>query len=179
MQVVKPFVIWLYGLPSSGKTTIANIIEYRLKHANITFASLDGDDLRLGLNSDLGYSQMDRKENIRRAAEVAKLLLRYHNIVVCSFITPLNDQRNLVFEILGKECLLDIYLECPLSVCIERDVKGLYEKGLNGTLTNLTGITSLFEIPNVNSFSVDTFKNTEIRCVEDIFSKLYNNVFLK
>lgn len=172
MEVLKPFVIWIYGLPSSGKTTIANELKNIFLNKNISTTSIDGDDLRKGLNSDLGFSEKDRNENLRRAAEVSNLLLKYSDVVICSFITPLERQRSLILDIIGQDYLIDIALVCPIETCIQRDVKGLYQKALQGKINNLTGLNSPFESSITASITLNTDKYSLANCVEYILSKL-------
>ncbi|MCC6289531.1 MAG: adenylyl-sulfate kinase [Chitinophagaceae bacterium] len=138
--------IWLTGLSGSGKTTIAQLLEQRLKEENYFALTLDGDALRNTLNKDLSFTTKDRSENIRRAAELAKLLVQKNIITICSFITPLQQHRNIAHSILGNT-YFEVYIECPLSICEARDVKGLYKKARNNEIKDFTGIGSAFEAP--------------------------------
>jgi adenylylsulfate kinase len=165
-------VVWLYGLSGSGKSTIANALEKRLfEMGNHTYC-LDGDNTRLGLNKDLGFSAIDRLENVRRVAEVAKLMADAGNIVLVSLITPYEEQRILVKEILKNERFLDVYLECDLATCEQRDPKGLYKKARAGEISNFTGISDPFEEPTDLTFRVNTSKCDVNECVIRIAEEL-------
>jgi adenylylsulfate kinase len=165
-------VVWLYGLSGSGKSTIANALEKRLfEMGNHTYC-LDGDNTRLGLNKDLGFSAIDRLENVRRVAEVAKLMADAGNIVLVSLITPYEEQRILVKEILKNERFLDVYLDCDLATCEQRDPKGLYKKARTGEISNFTGISDPFEAPTTEAFRVNSTKYDVNECVIRIAEEL-------
>ncbi len=165
-------VVWLYGLSGSGKSTIANALEKRLfEMGNHTYC-LDGDNTRLGLNKDLGFSAIDRLENVRRVAEVAKLMADAGMIVLVSLITPYEEQRSLVKEILKNERFLAVYVECDLATCEQRDPKGLYKKARAGEISNFTGISDPFEEPNTESFRVNSSKYDVNECVIRIAEEL-------
>lgn len=173
-------VVWLYGLSGSGKSTIANALEKRLfEMGNHTYC-LDGDNTRLGLNKDLGFSSVDRLENVRRVAEVAKLMADAGMIVLVSLITPYEEQRSLVKEILKNKRFLDVYIDCDLATCEQRDPKGLYKKARAGEISNFTGISDPFEEPTTESFRVNTSKydvnECLIRIAEELRLKLKNKV---
>ncbi len=153
-------VIWFFGLPSSGKTTLADELHRNFSSKGILSKRLDGDILRDSLNSDLGFTEEDRKENIRRVAEVSKLFSEIGVITICSFITPKVEFRTLAKSIVGKDYFTDIYVDCSIETCIKRDVKGLYKKALNKEILNFTGIDSIFEIPHNPKFSVNTEQQT-------------------
>lgn len=140
-------VAWLYGLSGSGKSTIAQTLEHRL-FAEGRFAQvLDGDNVRVGLNRDLGFSDEDRRENIRRVAEVARLYAQSGVIVLACFITPLRELRALAKEIVGEEDFIEVYVKCGFERCAERDPKGLYAKVKQGEVAAFTGKDSPFEEP--------------------------------
>jgi adenylylsulfate kinase len=141
----KGIVIWLTGLSGSGKSTIAKLLEQKLKADNYFSVVLDGDELRRTINKDLGFSEADRTENIRRAAELAKLLVQKNVITICSFITPMQKQRAMAQSIVGNEMYYEVFIDCPLTVCEERDVKGLYRKARNNGIKDFTGIGADFE----------------------------------
>lgn len=165
-------VVWLYGLSGSGKSTIANALEKRLfEMGNHTYC-LDGDNTRLGLNKDLGFSSVDRLENVRRVAEVAKLMADAGMIVLVSLITPYEEQRILVKEILKNERFLDVYVECDLATCEQRDPKGLYRKARSGEIPNFTGISDPFEEPVESAFRVNTSQYDRNECVIRIAEEL-------
>ena len=165
-------VVWLYGLSGSGKSTLANVLEKRLfEMGNHTYC-LDGDNARSGLNKDLGFSAVDRLENTRRVAEVAKIMSDAGMIVLVSLITPYEEQRSLVKEILKDERLLDVYLECDLATCEKRDPKGLYKKARAGEISNFTGISDPFEEPTKEAFRVNSSKYDVNECVVRIAEEL-------
>ncbi len=153
-------VIWLYGLSGAGKTTIALALKNKLEQADQKVVLLDGDVLREGLNKDLGFESKQREENIRRVSEVAKLLCDNGIICICSLITPLQGHRDLSRQILQHR-VIHIFVDCPLSECENRDVKGLYAKARSLKITNFTGVSSPFEIPGTVDLKVDTL-NCEV-----------------
>jgi len=173
-------VVWLYGLSGSGKSTIANALEKRLfEMGNHTYC-LDGDNTRLGLNKDLGFSAIDRLENVRRVAEVAKLMADAGMIVLVSLITPYEEQRSLVKEILKDKRFLDVYIDCDLATCEQRDPKGLYKKARAGEISNFTGISDPFEAPTAEAFRVNSSQYDVNECViriaEELRLRLKNKV---
>jgi adenylylsulfate kinase len=140
-------VFWFYGLSGSGKTTLATALEQRLTHQGFKTKILDGDNIRTGLNSDLGFSDEDRLENIRRIAQVAKLFHEAGIIVICSFITPKRELRAMAREIVGPEHLTPVYTQASFETCAKRDVHGLYAKAEKGQIKQFTGHGSSFEPP--------------------------------
>lgn len=140
-------VIWFTGLSGSGKSTIANALEIELHAQGLRTYVLDGDNVRQGLNKDLGFTDADRVENIRRIAEVAKLMMDAGLIVMTAFISPFRREREMARELIGSENFLEVYVSTPLDVCEQRDVKGLYKKARSGLLPNLTGLNSPYEAP--------------------------------
>lgn len=150
-------VYWLYGQSGSGKTTIAIDLEKQLHSQGKFVVVLDGDNLRSGLNQGLGFSTDDRMENIRRAAEVAKLLVQNGIIVIACFVCPLNAMRDLARKIIGDD-FTDIYIKASIETLIQRDTKGFYKKALEGKMDNLTGVNSEFEEPNNADLTIDTEK---------------------
>lgn len=142
-----PHVIWLTGLSGAGKTTLAAALEREIHRKGYFTKMFDGDVIREGVNKDLGFSDEDRMENIRRTAEIAKLFVDHGLIVICSFISPTENMRKLASDIIGKERFIEVYVNCPLEVCEERDVKGLYKKARQGLIKNFTGIGSVYEAP--------------------------------
>lgn len=151
-------VVWLFGLSGSGKSTIADKLEELLRVETSSVYRLDGDLLRTGLNSDLGFSEQDRMENIRRTAEVAKLFADAGFIVIASLITPLQSMRELAGKIIGMDKFMSIYVKTSLEVCEKRDPKGLYKKARNGEISSFTGIDSPFEVPAGADLVIDTEK---------------------
>jgi len=150
-----PSVIWLTGLSGSGKSTIANDLAEQLhKNGNLVYI-LDGDNVRLGLNKDLGFSDVDRKENIRRIAEVAKLMADAGIIVITAFISPFIEEREYAKEIIGDD-FCEVYVDASLEVCETRDPKGIYKRVRAGEIPNFTGISSPYEIPKNPNLIIDT-----------------------
>lgn len=143
--------IWLFGLSGAGKTTLAVALEHQLTAAGHTVARLDGDQVRAGLNQGLGFSNADRTENLRRVAEVARLFVQSGVVAVCSFITPLQAQRDLIRRIVGAEDLIDIHIEASFATCSSRDPKGLYARAQANQVPQFTGRDSAFEAPNPGS----------------------------
>lgn len=140
-------VIWMTGLSGAGKTTIAKGLEKELYNRGYLSQVLDGDNIRSGINNNLGFSGEDRMENIRRIAEVSKLLMDSGIITINSFISPTREIRHLAMDIIGRENFIEVFIDTPMDVCEQRDVKGLYKKAREGKLRDFTGIDSPFEVP--------------------------------
>ena len=140
-------VIWFTGLSGSGKSTLANALEKELHAQGKRTYTLDGDNIRQGLNKDLGFTDADRVENIRRVAEVAKLMMDAGLIVMTAFISPFRAEREMARELIGADNFIEVFVDTPLEVCEERDPKGLYKKARIGQLPNMTGINSPYEAP--------------------------------
>ncbi|MFM7023352.1 MAG: adenylyl-sulfate kinase [Flavobacteriales bacterium] len=143
----KGIVLWMSGLSGSGKSTIARALENELYAKGFLTKLLDGDNLRTGVNNNLGFSEADRLENIRRAAEVAKLFVENGEIVICSFISPTAEIRQMARNIVGAENYFEVYVNASFEACAKRDVKGLYKKALNGEIPNFTGLNAPFDPP--------------------------------
>lgn len=156
-------VFWFYGLSGSGKSTLANALERKLVERGIVTKILDGDNIRSRLNSDLGFSDEDRKENIRRIAEVARLFLDTGVVVFTSFITPKRELRTQAREIVGDTDLTPVYVKASFETCAERDVKGLYAKAASGGVKHFTGKDSSFEEPEPgdNDWTITTDEQSE------------------
>jgi len=157
MPTATGHVFWIFGLSGAGKSTLADILVENLRRTGITPLALDGDILRSGLCRGVGFSEADRTENLRRAAEVARLGANSGLCVVASFITPLADHRRQVCDIVGANRVSLILADSPLAVCSQRDTKGLYAQANAGQMTNLTGISAKFEVPTVADLTVRTF----------------------
>ena len=152
----KPSVLWMTGLSGSGKSTIANAVELQLERRGFHTYLLDGDNIRHGLNKDLGFTEVDRIENIRRIAEVSKLMTDAGLIVITAFISPFESERNMARKLLDVGEFIEIFIDTPLQIAEERDVKGLYAKARAGKLRNFTGIDSPYEIPSKPEITIDT-----------------------
>lgn len=164
--------IWFTGLSGSGKTTLSSGLEKKF-FANGYFCQvLDGDNIRSGINNNLTFTETDRKENIRRIAEVCKLYLNSGVIAICAFISPTNDIRDMARSIIGEEDFIEIHVSTPLDVCESRDVKGLYAKAREGKIPNFTGISSPFEVPEAPFLRIDTSKHPAEDSVELLFEKI-------
>lgn len=142
-----PFIIWFTGLSASGKSTLANIVEQKLFQMNYNTYLLDGDNVRHGLNKDLGFSEESRVENIRRIGEVSKLFLDSGIIVLTAFISPFKSDRNLARSLVKKEQFIEVFVDASLETCEKRDPKGMYLKARSGEISHFTGISSPYEIP--------------------------------
>lgn len=153
-------IIWLTGLSGSGKSTIAKGLESVFFNKGYFVQVLDGDNIRMGISNNLGFSEADREENIRRISEVSKLFLDAGIITICSFVSPTKKIREIPRQIIGTEDFLEIYVNAPLSVCESRDVKGLYEKARKGEIKDFTGISSPFEEPENPNFVAHTSDKT-------------------
>lgn len=161
-------ILWLTGLSGSGKSTIAQHLERKLYNEGFFAQVLDGDNIRSGINSNLGFSLEDRKENIRRIAEIAKLYLNSGIITLNSFVSPTREIRDYAKSIIGAENFLEIYINAPLEVCEARDVKGLYKKARKGEIKGFTGIDSPYEAPENPSFEIKTNDLTIEEAVEQL-----------
>ena len=168
-------VVWLYGLSGSGKSTLATALERRLHEEGVFTQVLDGDNIRTGLNNNLGFSDEDRSENIRRIAEVAKLFASAGVVTITSFICPRNELRALAREIIGQADFLEVYVECSFETCEQRDVKGLYAKAKAGQVQNFTGRDSSFEAPEPRD-AADLILNTDNQAEGESLDQLYHAV---
>lgn len=169
-------VIWMVGLSGSGKSTIAQALEKRLHQEGYLTQLLDGDNLRSGLNSNLSFSEEDRRENLRRSAETAKLFLNCGIITICSFISPTAEVRERAKSIIGEADFLEVFVKCSFDTCAKRDVKGLYAKALRGEIKNFTGLDAPFEEPQNPWLLLNSEEETEEACVELLYSKLIQRV---
>lgn len=161
-------VIWFAGLSGAGKTTLARMLEEELFARNFMVQILDGDNIRSGINSNLSFSEEDRRENIRRIAEVSKLFMNCGIIAINSFISPTREVRHIARDIIGKEDFIEVFINAPLDVCEKRDVKGLYAKARKGEIKDFTGISSPFEDP----VKADLEIRTDLMTIEQSVEKL-------
>lgn len=164
----KATVVWFTGLSGAGKTTLAKHLEEELFARNFMVQILDGDNIRSGINSNLSFSEEDRRENIRRIAEVSKLFLNCGIIAINSFISPTQEVRHIAREIIGKDNFIEVYINAPLHVCEKRDVKGLYAKARKGEIKDFTGISSPFENPIEANLEI----RTDLLTIEESVQKL-------
>lgn len=165
-------VIWLTGFSGSGKTTLASKLEKRLFELNYFCQILDGDNVRSGINKNLKFTEEDRLENIRRIAEVSKLFMNCGIILICAFISPTNEMRQLAKDIIGENDFLEIYVSTPLDICEKRDEKGLYKKARAGEIPNFTGISSPFEVPENPFITVDNAQSDIDATIREMLIKI-------
>lgn len=170
--------IWFTGLSGSGKSTIAIALEERLSREGILCRILDGDNIRTGINRGLGFSEEDRRENIRRIAEVCKLFTDTGIVTLAAFVSPTNELRELAREIIGDEDFVEIYVATPLEECERRDVKGLYAKARRGEIRDFTGITSPFEVPIKPTLTIDTTNRDIESCVDEVYNVIIEKIKL-
>ncbi len=168
----KSGVVWFTGLPSSGKSTIAHTLEKVLFEKGIKVYVFDGDNIRHGLNSDLGFSPEDRKENLRRIAEVAKLFVDAGLIVLCAFVSPHKKDREFIKQIIGREDFIEVYMKCPVEVCEKRDPKGMYKKAREGLIKEYTGISAPYEEPENPDLIIESHKISIEKAVQEVYNYL-------
>jgi adenylylsulfate kinase len=175
----KAVVVWFTGLSGAGKTTIAKILEEELFARNFMVQILDGDNIRSGINNNLSFSDDDRKENIRRIAEVSKLFLNCGIIAINSFISPTREVRHIARDIIGNENFIEVFINAPLAVCEKRDVKGLYARARKGEIKDFTGIGSPFEVPTGADLEIRTDELTIEESVKKLMDFLMPRIQLQ
>ena len=168
----KPVILWFTGLSGSGKSTIANLVEQALHGGGAHTYLLDGDNVRHGLNRDLGFTDADRVENVRRVGEVAKLFTDAGLIVLCSFISPFRAERRMVRELVPEGEFIEVFVDTPLEECIRRDPKGLYARARAGLIKNFTGIDSPYEVPEQPELRLDTTRENLAQCAARVMALL-------
>ncbi|GLQ32128.1 adenylyl-sulfate kinase [Litoribrevibacter albus] len=168
----KPCLLWFTGLSCAGKSTLANALDHALHQLGYHTFLLDGDNVRLGLNKDLGFSDQDRVENIRRIGETSKLFTDAGLIVMSAFISPFKSDRQLVRALFPENEFIEVYISTPLAVCERRDVKGLYKKARAGEIQNFTGIDSKYEAPDSPEITLNTTDYSVEQCVDYLLSYL-------
>jgi adenylylsulfate kinase len=166
------FVLWFTGLSASGKSSVANALAHTLFEKGKQVYVLDGDNIRHGLNHDLGFNEQNRKENIRRIGEVSKLFIDSGQIVLTAFISPYREDRDSVRKIVEKDEFLEIYVKCSIEECEKRDPKGLYKKARNKEITQFTGISAPYEEPLEPEIVLDTEKFSIEQCVDQLIGAL-------
>ncbi|WP_323751996.1 adenylyl-sulfate kinase [Marinobacter sp.] len=168
----KPCLLWFTGLSGSGKSTIANALDVALHQRGYHTFLLDGDNVRHGLCSDLGFSDDDREENIRRVGEVCKLFADAGLIVMSAFISPFTSDRRMVRKLFPAGEFIEVFMDAPLETCESRDPKGLYKKARSGEIKHFTGIDSPYEVPSHPELRLDTSQNTVEECVDSLIAYL-------
>lgn len=168
-------MIWFTGLSGSGKSTVAMGVERELHKRGVLCRILDGDNIRSGINKNLGFSDEDRKENIRRIAEVGKLFVDTGIVTLAAFISPTNESRATASEIIGAADFKEVFVSTPLSVCEQRDVKGLYARARRGEIKDFTGVSAPFEVPEHPALSIDTSELTLEESVNKVLDLILNN----
>lgn len=168
-------MVWFTGLSGSGKSTVAIALERELHRRGLLCRILDGDNIRSGINNNLGFSPEDRVENIRRIAEVSKLFIDTGVITIAAFISPNNELREMASSIIGKENFLEVYVNTPIKECERRDVKGLYAKARRGEIKDFTGVSAPFEAPEHPALSLDT----SVLSLEESVNKLLEMILPK
>ena len=168
-------MVWFTGLSGSGKSTVALGVERELHKRGLLCRILDGDNIRAGINNNLGFSQEDRKENIRRIAEIGKLFVQTGIITLACFVSPTEEIRRLARLIIGEEDFFEVYVSAPLEVCEQRDVKGLYAKARRGEVKDFTGISSPFEPPAHPALDIDTSRLSLEECVKSVTNLIISN----
>jgi adenylyl-sulfate kinase len=166
----RPFVIWFTGLSGSGKSTLAGALEQRLHQEGYLCYLLDGDNVRHGLNRDLGFSDTDRSENIRRASELSKILTDAGLIVIAAFISPFAKDRSAARHLFPPGEFVEVFLDVPIEICVQRDPKGIYDKAQRGEIRNITGIDSDYEIPETPEVSLNTSEYDVNACLEHLLA---------
>ena len=168
--------VWFTGLSGSGKSTIAIALERRLTERGLFCRILDGDNIRFGINRDLGFSEADRTENIRRIAEVSKLFTETGIITLAAFVSPTNALRAMAREIIGAEDFAEIYVATPLEECERRDVKGLYQKARRGEIRDFTGISAPFEAPENPTLRIDTTNRPVEEVTDEVLAAIIERI---
>lgn len=174
IKMQRPCIIWLTGLSCSGKSTIANRLEQDFYKLNKHTYILDGDNVRFGLNKDLRFSAEDRRENIRRISEVARLMVDAGLIVIVAAISPFKSEREFAKQLVSKEEFIEVFVNTPLEVCEQRDIKGLYKKARMNEVINFTGINSPYEVPTAPDIVIDTTITSAEEASERILAHYFN-----
>lgn len=175
----KGAMLWFTGLSGSGKSTLAIAVERELHRRGFLCRILDGDNIRSGINNNLGFSDTDRIENIRRIAEVSKLFVDCGIVTLAAFISPTNEIRHMAANIIGKDDFIEVFVSTPIEVCEQRDVKGLYKKARRGEIKDFTGISSPFEAPDHADIEIDTSKYSLEECVDRLVASILPRITMK
>ncbi len=163
-------VIWFTGLSASGKSTIASALDQLCVERKMHSVILDGDNVRDGINADLGFGMEDRQENLRRIAHIAKLMADNGTLTICAFIAPLEADREMISSIIGRQNMVWVYVDCPIGICEQRDPKGMYAKARSGEIKEFTGISSPYEIPQDIDFTAFSHQSTAEKLANEILA---------
>ncbi|MEW6983314.1 adenylyl-sulfate kinase [Colwelliaceae bacterium 6471] len=174
----KPCLLWYTGLSGSGKSTVANAVDALLYERGCHSYLLDGDNVRHGLNGDLGFSDTDRVENIRRISEVAKLFIDAGLVVSTAFISPFTEDRQMAREKLASGEFIEVYIDTPIAICEQRDPKGLYKKARAGEIKDFTGIDSTYDVPSSPEIHIKTAEKSVITCAQQVVEYLEQHGFI-
>jgi adenylylsulfate kinase len=174
----RAFTLWLTGLSASGKSTIARMLEERLHDKNVRTMILDGDNTRIGINKDLDFSPVGRHENIRRVAEIAKLMNDAAVVVIACLISPMATDRAMAKEIIGEDCFIEVFVDASLEICKQRDPKGLYKKAIAGEIKEFTGISAPYEIPVYPDIHLVTTSVAVTRSADEVCNWLVRKTYL-
>jgi len=172
----RSFVLWFTGLSGSGKSTIANAVEQKLFDSGYKTYTLDGDNIRQGINRGLTFTAEDRAENLRRIAEVAKLFVDSGQICMAAFVSPTIQDRKIVRDIVGDQDFIEVFVDTPLEICEQRDVKGLYAKARKGEIKNFTGISAPYEAPENPEIRVKTENKSVEESAQEVFKYILNHI---
>lgn len=174
----RSLILWFTGLSGSGKSTLAHAVEEELHKMGCKTFVFDGDNVRHGLNKDLGFSKEDRKENIRRIGEMCKLFVEAGVIALTAFISPYKEDRNTIRRMVGDRDFIEIYCDCTLEICEKRDVKGSYARARRGEIPDFTGISAPYEVPENPEIVVRTGQDTLEQCINNVIKYLIDNRLL-
>jgi adenylylsulfate kinase len=170
------FLVWFTGLSGSGKSTLANLVELELHKLNVSTYTLDGDNIRRGINKSLGFSEEDRTENIRRIAEISKLFIDAGVVTLAAFVSPYIKDREGIKQIVGNENFVEVYVNTSLEECERRDVKGLYKKARTGEIKNMTGVNAPYEAPVNSEIEIITEDLSIEECVKTIVNYIFKKI---
>ncbi|MBQ9137223.1 MAG: adenylyl-sulfate kinase [Alistipes sp.] len=168
--------LWFTGLSGSGKSTVAIALEHRLSRQGYIVQILDGDNIRSGISSDLTFSAADREQNIRRVAHISRLYNHTGIITLCCLLSPTQQLRNMARQIIGSSDFIEVYISTPLSVCEQRDIKGLYAQARRGEIADFTGISAPFEPPQSAQITIDTTQRSAESCAEHIYNSIRERI---
>ena len=168
LKKTTPICLWFTGLSGAGKTTLGNHLKSKMNEQGFPFVLIDGDDMRNGINHDLGFTLEARRENIRRAAEMTRIILKSGINVICCFISPTRQIRSLARSIVKEKHFIEVFVNASVEICRQRDPKGIYDRALRGQILHVSGIDSPYEPPNLPDIHIDTMNYSVEQCLRDI-----------